>query len=339
MNGATREDRGIVRVLVREIRIKALAAVWLAALTAVFGLGGQDVFAQTPVADSHSEQRSVGFSLVREGRWREADEVFEKILKKSGKDALSLYGSALSKFNYGDITGAGNRVKTAIGILGEFGENKALLADCLVLSAIVGARGGANSEAVLLLKRAVELVPGHFDANFSFARALYGEGDLKNAAIYFEKAVDIQPQNTNARFFLATVLENLGDYEGSLSEYRKIVQASPDDINGNLGLGVLLLKLEGDSSVEGVRALEKVIEKDGGIYEARIELGRHQVRKKLFKDAIANLEAAALLKPGNPEAYYQLAIAYRRLGMKKEAEEAIQVVKSIHESRRKTKVN
>ena len=49
---------------------------------------------------------------------------------------------------------------------------------------------------------------------------------------------------------------------------------------------------------------------------------------------MAYLRRAAELAPGNPEPHYQLALAYRRLGLKDKASEETAIVKRIHESRR-----
>jgi Flp pilus assembly protein TadD len=49
---------------------------------------------------------------------------------------------------------------------------------------------------------------------------------------------------------------------------------------------------------------------------------------------LAHLKRAVELAPRNPEPLYQLAIAYRRLGMKAEADAATAAVRNLHEARR-----
>jgi Flp pilus assembly protein TadD len=51
---------------------------------------------------------------------------------------------------------------------------------------------------------------------------------------------------------------------------------------------------------------------------------------------VTYLRRAAELAPTNPEPHYQLALAYRRLGMKDKALEETAIVKRIHETRRGT---
>jgi Flp pilus assembly protein TadD len=55
-----------------------------------------------------------------------------------------------------------------------------------------------------------------------------------------------------------------------------------------------------------------------------------------FSEAVENLRRASELAPNNPEPQYQLAIAYRRLGKKAEADQASARVKEINSRRRGT---
>lgn len=298
----------------------------------------QAISAQTGNAvDLSPETKAVrerAFAELRAGRWPEAERLFDTISEIANEDPLSLYGSALAKFNVGKVAEADSRVSAAILELEADGSGNGLLADCLVLSALVSARSGKNFEAVPKLRRAVELVPDHFDAVFSLARALFGDGDLRNAAFYFRKAVDLRPGDLQARFFLATSLEDLGETGAALKEYRSIVAADPENVNGNLGLGVLLIKTEGDRSAEGLNSLRKVIELNGRNYEARITLGKALIGRKQLEEAIEHLKVAAELAPGNPEPFYQLALAYRRTGNKAESERSMEKVRAIHQARR-----
>jgi tetratricopeptide (TPR) repeat protein len=317
--------------------LKRQLANAFAAAAAAFVLLGSAVGQAGGAGDLSPETVAVrdrAFAELRAGRWQDAESLFEDISGPAAKDPLSLYGWALARFNVGKPSEADALLAKAIPLLETDENEKGLLADCLVLSAIVSARSGDNSDAVPKLRRAVELVPGHFDAVLSLARALFGNGDVPGSAVYFRKAVELRPNDLRARFFLATALENLGATDEALKEYRAIVSANPDDVNGNLGLGVLLIKTDGDRSEEGLKALRKVIELDGSNYEARITLGKALVRRKQFEEAVVNLESAAKAAPGNPEPFYQLALAYKRLGKNAESEKAMEKVRAIHQARR-----
>lgn len=280
------------------------------------------------------ELRKQGFAFLQAGNWADAGRIFEQVLIEAKNDALAFYGNALALFNLQKSAAARENIDSAIAILQQTRENDRLLADSMVLSAVIYANGNKNEQAIMELRRATELVPDHFDANLSLGRAYFGNGDIVAAVKTFRRAVTIQPGNLRARFFLATALERSGASAEALKEYRAVVRLNPDYAEGNLGLGVLLLKLEGDSSAEGVQALQRAIALNGNLYEARINLGKTLIRLDRPAEAVEHLQRAAELDPNNPEPHYQLALAYRKTGKTREAAAEMQIVKKIHEARR-----
>lgn len=277
--------------------------------------------------------RKTGFELIQQGKWLEAHLIFEQILTNLPEDTLSLYGDSLSLFNLQRVSEAKRGIEKAIEILYRSKKNQNILADSLVLSSVIYASQKDNPAAIENLLKAVKISPDHFDANFSLGRAYYGDGNTVNAVKSFRQAVKIQPQNLRARFFLATALERTDNPQEALQEYRNILEIEPENADGNLGLGVLLLKLNGDS-VEGLKALQKAIAINENLYEAQITLGKTLVRLKRFEEAVKHLEKAAEINPNVPEPHYQLALAFRKLGKKEEAENQLEIVKKIHEERR-----
>lgn len=320
--------------------ISQIAAVFLA-FNFVLAVSGPGAFvsAQTEQDGAQTEPdinalRQKGFALLRAGSWPEAHTIFEEVIAHDKRDYLALYGNGLALFNLRRITDADDSVSDAIELLEETGANDPLLADSLVLSALISAGLQKPGDAIKKLKRAIELVPGHFDANFSIGRAYFGNGDLINAVKSFENAVEIQPGNPQARFFLATALEQAGSFDAALGQYRALLKLDENNPQGNLGLGVLLIKLEGDKSSEGVDALRRAISTNGDLYEARITLGKTLIRTNRAAEAVDHLIRAAELAPKNPEPHYQLALAYRKLGKKDDAAAEMEIVRKIHEERR-----
>lgn len=300
-------------------------------------LAGGAVFAQSadrlPDADLLTKLLSSGYSNLGNGAWAAAESDFDEVLKIAPDSPSGLYGAALAKFNLGKTVDAESCVNRALAVLDK-GGNKDAITDCLVLRAVVMAKKGDNGAAVKDLERAVNLRPENFDAMFSLGRAYAGNGDLKSAVTAFRKASAIRSWDLRPKFLLATSLENLGETEEALLVYRAIVKSNPDSVEGNLGLGVLLVKTEGDDSNDGLASLRKVLEIEPKTYEARLALGKALSRRKKYEEAIGHLKVAASVRPDNPEPFYQLAIAYGRLGMKTEADEANKRVREIHAARR-----
>ena len=283
---------------------------------------------------SLDEIRKKGFAHLQTGDWESASSEFEKALAIDPKDALTLYGKSLALFNLKQIPEADSKLETVFEVLASAKDNNQLLADSLVLSAVISAVQNKNSLAIDKLQKAIKLVPAHFDANFSLGRAYFGNGEIDRSVAAFRQAVSIQPNNLRAKFFLATALEREGNSSDALKEYREILQIDPKNAQGSLGLGVLLLKVEGDTSAEGLSALRRAVELDDKLYEGQVTLGKTLVRLNRATEAIEHLKKAVGLAPNNPEPHFHLSIAYRKLGNKAEAAAEMEIVKRIHESRR-----
>ncbi len=285
-------------------------------------------------SDEIDELKKDAFLHLKKQEWGPAAEKFKRLNSLSPNDGIGYYGYSLALFNLGEIDSAEANIGLAVRKFSEPAGNP-LLADALVLSAVISSVRKKPQDAVESLKKALAIAPEHFDANFSMARALFGQGDLSGAAVYFEKSVALRPENTSARFFYGTVLERLDETEKALAEYRRILELNPLDFQGNLGLGVLLLKNSASPPDEGISALRRVISVRANSYEARVALGKALIKMKLYDEAVMHLRAAAEIASGNPEPHFQLSIAYRKMGMIEEAKSEAEIVKTIHENRRK----
>ena len=295
--------------------------------------------------ETFAEAFAVGVALVREGRFAEAAEVFGALADRRPRDRETLYWAALATFNAGHAADAEPLARRATDAAladarDAWGDGarqlKSRAADALTLLAVVLAVRGDDAGALKSVEQAVALAPENFDAQLALGRARFGAGDDAGAVATFRAAVALNPRDARARFFLATALERAGDADGALAAYRELAVAQPRASEGHLGLGVLLLKRGGREAEEGIRELQRALEIDPNIYEARVALGRALVARGRAAEAVEHLRRAAELAPANPEPHYQLSLAYRRLGRGQEAAAESAIVKRIHESRRAT---
>lgn len=291
------------------------------------------IFQTRPTAQNLAAVRQVGFALLGENKFDESELVFTEILAKFPADGLSLYGKAVSLFNLKQYSEAENAAAKADAIF-EKQKNNAALADVLVLSAVISAVTGKNAAAVEKLKKAVALVPTHFDANLSLGRAFFGNGDLAASIAAFRIALKQQPQNVKANFFLASALERSGDTADALDIYRKLIKIAPNLAEGYLGLGVLLVKTGGANSSEGLENLQQAVKINPNLYEAQVMLGKTLLQQNKTEEALIYLQKAVELLPENPEPHYQLLQAFRKLGRKVDADAEQAIVKKIHENHR-----
>lgn len=294
---------------------------------------------------AYADAVALGQKLLSAKRYGEADEVFTAFLEKWPREPAALYGAALTAFNLGRSVQAEALARAAADGLNKnaadnlrgnaTSRNQRLLgADALVLLAVVqGARGDDNG-ALKTVERAVALAPEHFDAQFTLGRALYGVGDSAAAVKAFRTALKLRPDDARALFFLATALESAGDTDAALAAYRDLAGRQPQAAEGHLGLGVLLIKRGGPDANKGIEELRTAVHIEPNQYEAQVTLGRALLNQKLTAESVEHLTRAAELAPNNPEPHYQLALAYRRLGLNDKAVAETAIVKRIHESRR-----
>jgi len=184
------------------------------------------------------------------------------------------------------------------------------------------------------VERAVALAPEDFDAQFTLGRALYTVGDSAAAVRAFRAALALKPDDAQTMFYLATALESAGESDAALGAYRDLVKRKPQAADGHLGWGVLLIKRGGVDVEKGIEELKIAVGIDPNLYEAQVTLGRALLTQKLTRESVEHLRRAAELAPNNPEPHYQLALAYRRLGLDTKAAEESAIVKRIHELRR-----
>lgn len=292
------------------------------------------------------EARSVGFALLRSGTYDKALEIFRAVMSVQQEDYTSMYGAALALFNLRRLSEAEALVRVAIttsetlttDLARSSSATKAGVieqtADELVLLGVILAARKEDQGALKAVSRAVELSPRSFDAQMALGRARYGTGDPGGAVKAFRAALALVTGNSQALFFLATALERAEDYASSLAAYRELVKLHPAHAEGHLGLGVLLVKLGGAQTEEGIDQLKSALRIDGDLYEARVTIGRALIRVGRPRESLDHLLRAAELAPNNPEPHYQLAIAYRRLSMRAEAELQSAKVRDIHAERR-----
>jgi len=290
--------------------------------------------------DIQSRALRIGNLLLRRGRYSEAARLFATLAEKQPASPIVIYSYALATFNDGKSADAEALAQRAFEIANGSKDADRLqrAADALVLLGVIRAVRGDDPAALKALREAVALAPTNFDAQFSLGRLLFGMGDDHGAIKAFRIATALQPSHPQALFFLASTLERVGDISAALATYRTLVAAHSEMYEGHLGLGALLLKRGGANTDEGVKELQRALEINSDLYEARVALGRALVANGHAQDAIEHLERAAQLAPDNPEPHYQLSLAYRRLGRKDEAAVQVAIVKRIHESRRNPKV-
>lgn len=138
-------------------------------------------------------------------------------------------------------------------------------------------------------RRILEQNPRYPGIHFRLARLLLSKPNppadfQEQAKKELLQELEIDPANAGAEYVLGELARQAGDFPEAVRHFSKATKFDPTFADAYLGLGVSLLT------------------------------------EKKYNEAVAPLEMAVKLQPGNPAGHYNLATAYARTGRKEEAQ-------------------
>jgi FkbM family methyltransferase len=180
-----------------------------------------------------SELLDQGLAHHQAGRLREAEQVYQEVLRASPLDANALHLLGLVHHHQGRHEAA----------LGNIGRALDLQPDSAVywanLSAVYAALA-RDPEAADAAREAIRLNPNHDKAYCNLGCALQALGDLDGAAASFRCAVQINPKYVKAHSNLGTVLYAQGKLDEAESSLREALKINPNHAEAHSNLGAVL---------------------------------------------------------------------------------------------------
>jgi tetratricopeptide (TPR) repeat protein len=177
---------------------------------------------------------------------------------------------------------------------------------------------GKYAEAAAELKRAGELEPTWFRAQFRLGMAYEAAGNYKDAAAAYAKAVALKPDPifdgtdeilTYAKYNLANALALSGQHAAAVEAYHRLIGDLPVPLSKpyyNLGLSHVAL----NQQAQAVEAFKKAIEINRDYAEAHYNLGLLYSRDEQYAPAADEFLLALKSKPDYAEARYNLGLVY-----------------------------
>ena len=178
----------------------------------------------------------------------------------------------------------------------------------------------ASRESLDLARKA----PDSSQAHEMQAEALETQGKWDEAAKEYRLILDRSPDMPGIHFRLGRLLLSQPSppadmAEQAQKEFEAELKINPNNAGAEYILGQLAQQSQSwDSAAEHYTRATKL---DLQFGEAYLGLGVSLLSLKRYGDAIAPLELAVKLQPGNPDAHYRLATAYTRSGRKQEADQ------------------
>ncbi len=204
-------------------------------------------------------------------------------------------------------------------------------------------------QAVEIVEQGLERLPDSYGLRFKHGHLRYLLAQYGEAEAEYRRAVELRPGLDIPRVGLALALIGSRRLDEASAVLQEVIQLTPSSFYGHYLLGELAIL---DGVEPGSRAEEKGLEHlrqatalrpDFFFWEgsaplalAHTSLGKLYLNRGDASSAARELEKAIQLDPDATPAFYQLSIAYRKLGQKEKEREAMAEVRRLNQQRRQT---
>jgi Tfp pilus assembly protein PilF len=177
--------------------------------------------------------------------------------------------------------------------------------------------------STLASQKLAQGAPSSYQAHELLAEAFETQGKWDDAEKEYRAILKLNPNLPGIHFRLGRMLLSKPNPSPSVAndakqEFLQELQIDPKNAGAEYVLGELARQnQQWDEAVERFSSATKL---DAQFGEAFLGLGMSLLGEKRYSDALAPLEMAVKLEPRNPDAHYNLAMAYTRAGRKQEGE-------------------
>ncbi len=196
-----------------------------------------------------------------------------------------------------------------------------LLATRLVLESLqeksIDKQRKLREEAIIHYKKALEIYPGFFNAQYDLARTyrLLDEGE--NAIREYKKTIILDSLFTYPYIQIALIYESKNQPNNAIPYYEKFLQLNPGDVQVYFNLSSLYFK-QGDFD-NAIKTNLKAIEMAPGAYDPVVNVGKTYFTMGDKKNALIYFEKAYQINPNDKNLVITLANIYNEFGEKEKA--------------------
>ncbi|UCG57761.1 MAG: tetratricopeptide repeat protein [Phycisphaerales bacterium] len=182
-------------------------------------------------------------------------------------------------------------------------------------------------------RRLAAAFPDDSNAAFLMGMVCLEQGDVVAAAEHLERSLELRPGRADAYDHLGRTALLKGEYEKAVALFRKALEDDPKIPGAHFRMARALV-LSGKQK-EAISALEKDLEISPTAVETYSLRGEAYLQLREYSKAKESYEAAIQIKPDHTKAYYGLATACARLGLKDRSREYRQKFKELEAEDRK----
>ncbi len=253
-----------------------------------------------------------GLALLREGKIREAVEVFKRVVQRRPDfvDGHYALGVALSHLGEEYFPQA---VDQFLDVLRRRPKDIDARVD---LSSIL-AREGDAAAAAAQLEQAIKLSPANADLYILLGKTQLDFEEYSQAVESFRKAAELNPKLSAAHYGLGLSAMKEHNHAHAAEEFRAALSLNPKDPYSFMQLGKIDLEAGDLTSAE--KNFHKAVRLNPDLAAAYAELGKLYERAKDTQKAEAAYRQALRLQPDLTEASYGLALLLKSEGKDDEA--------------------
>jgi tetratricopeptide (TPR) repeat protein len=270
----------------------------------------------------------LGDAYLRKENLDKAEESYLLALKEHGTDADAMIGLATVYQSRGDANTTMFYLSRAKGMINDS-------PDLLYRFAVIAINSQLGSDAIIALKRAIELRPEEPSYYFVLGETWLKKPDLQEAEQVFRQLLKLRPGNAQAQMYLGYTLLKQKTYPEAREWLEKSIQkdaATPETLY-YLGL----IAQEQNEDQRAVRLFEQSIQLSPSFAHPHIALGSTYLKLKDYPRAQQELEIGVKLNPDDSKAHYNLALLYARLNDSQRAQEQMQIVERLKSGNASTK--
>ena len=171
-------------------------------------------------------------------------------------------------------------------------------------------------------QRAAAAQPADANAVGAFARALHAWEQWQAAHDAYTRAATLAPQTFEWQYLDAVVLQRLAQHAEAAARLRAAVRLSGGYLPARVKLAEALLE-SGDLE-ESKSLFTALVGEPAAVPAAEVGLGRIAAAEQRHREAIAHFERAVSLFPELGAAHYALALSYRAVGRREDAQLALE---------------
>jgi len=154
---------------------------------------------------------------------------------------------------------------------------------------------GRNEEAIVSLRRVIELDPDYVNAHNNLGNAILYTTGPEAAAPHYRDTIALDPTHAEAHYNLANALIRLGDARNAETHYRRASESRSGFTKAEFGIGVALERL--GESESALAAYRTAIATDPRFAPAHLKAARLLHADGAYGEAEVHMAAALQLRP------------------------------------------